>query len=197
MWIFQYCASARDFAPRSSFWSPETALNQEILNILAFRITLIPFNLAHMDFPCTGLVPNHWNWPYLGPQTTQAQTNWWIQKLQSSWPRNNSLCLYSIALWSQFFEPCVKSIARQRAILGPGEVFRGPETSPNPKIIHFTCWITLCQLRIFLIHFPSDPAASMMWIWYHSNSTNSPSQNEYKFQKISMKNRPKRTHSFT
>ena len=64
------------------------------------------------------------NWPYLGSQKTRAQTNTLIQRyqwktirivyivsagigLQSSLSQLFFLCLYSIALWSNLFEPCL------------------------------------------------------------------------------------------
>ena len=156
------------------------------------RITLISLNFCIWIFPETGPVLNHGEWSYLAPQTARAQTNWWIQsyqwktdqllhivssslKLQSSRLSNNSLCLYSIALWSQFFEPCVKIIARQRAIVGPGEVFGVPETSPNLVI---TCRITLYQLELSHMDFPSD-RTSIPWSgMISSDSTNNPGPNE-------------------
>ena len=111
------CVSTRFCSPELIFDAGDVSKSRNS-SFLSCVESPWPCQIFHLwIFQGTGPVPNHGEWSYLASYNTRAQTNWSIQsyqwktdkirhivssslKLQSSRPSKNSLCLYSIALWS-------------------------------------------------------------------------------------------------
>ena len=109
--------------------------------------------------------------------------------LQSSLPSNIFSCLYSIAVWSEFFEPCnletLRVSADPLALKGPKILVKRPRIM---KSIMFPCMlVALYQPNLSHMDFLDGPAAIHSSTTTYSRTTKSPSPNEYSDPEISMK----------
>ena len=124
MWYDDIARQRGPLGPETFIWACLTSSKHEICqsSIKCIWPFIHPIFLIWI-FWMAPLQSMEADWQHLISQKTRAQTNWSIQIywwrtisksyivspwycLQSSLTHYIFLCLYSIALWSQFFEPC-------------------------------------------------------------------------------------------